>query len=107
MVTTLRMCVVGDRHVGRLERHSEREGEIDEIPIDRLRRAREFEAGAARPSRLAVDQMRIVKRVDRVAEQPGERQRDDDQAPWSTAAGLWPIGLRGDRDQQHGHHDRR
>ena len=29
---------LGDRHVGRRERHSAGEGEIDEIPIDGLRR---------------------------------------------------------------------
>ena len=37
----------GDDHVGRRERHAAGEGEIDEVPIDRVRGARELEPDAA------------------------------------------------------------
>ena len=63
MVTILRMCCFGDRHVGGRERHSAGEGEIDEVPIDGLRGPRKLQARAADVG-LHVGQMRVVQRVD-------------------------------------------
>ena len=73
------MCRFGDGHVRRREGHPAGEGEIDEVPIDRVRRSREFEADAS-DLRMHVDHMRVMKRVDRVGEQPGQGERQDDQA---------------------------
>ena len=65
---------LGDRHVGRRECHPAGEREIDEIPIDRMRQCR----GNSRPTQpasgLVVDDVRIMEGVDRVGEQPGQRQ---------------------------------
>ena len=87
------------------ERHAAGEGEIDEVPIDGL--AVRGNSSPTQPTvRLAVDQMRIVERVDQVAEQPGERERDDDQ---HLGQRLRVVADRfgADRHEQHRHDDRR
>ena len=66
-VTTRRMCSSGDCHIGGLERHPKCESEIDEVPVDGLCGSRKLETGAALV-RLAVRQMGVVQRIDRIAE---------------------------------------
>src|SRR4051812_27364380 len=56
-------ALVGDGHIGRLERHPERECEIDEVPVNRLLGVGKFETGAA-AIRIDVGKMRIMQRVD-------------------------------------------
>ena len=104
-VTIMRSAGLGDVHVRSRESHAAREREIDEVPIDRVVRAREIETDATDVG-LGVRHMRVVKRVDGVAEQPGERERGDDQ---DLGERLWGVAdrLGSDGDEQHGHDDTR
>ncbi len=90
-----------DRDVGSLKRHSKREGEVDEVPVGGFGRTRKFQGLLA----VRIAQVRIVKRVDAIAEQPGEDERADDQ---DLGQRLRPLAyrLRRDCDQEDDEDDR-
>src|SRR5215510_5198178 len=61
-------CLAGDRDIRHLERHSDHEGKIDEIPIVGLVVVGKFQALCVPP--LAVERVGIVEREDGVGERP-------------------------------------
>jgi hypothetical protein len=103
-VTNLRIPESLHRYVRGLERHSYREGEIDEVPINGIRSVRKLEPRARRRRSGAVGEMRVVECVDHVAEQPCQEQGRDDQG---LGERLRPLlhRLCSNRREQHDHHD--
>ena len=70
----------GHCHVGGLHRHSESESEIDEIGQIGRAIARKDQPAAVLAILVGhVEQMRVMKRVDRIGEGPHENQRQRDQ----------------------------
>src|SRR5882724_5358018 len=80
--------LAGDSHVGDLRRHSDDEGEVDEVPVVRLVLA----AWEGQPAAIAfiVELMRVVQREHRVDEGPRQHDgngRKDEGARLPAAAG--------------------
>ncbi|EEF23942.1 conserved hypothetical protein [Ricinus communis] len=99
-------AAAGDVHVAGLEGHAQAEREIDEVPVIGIGRFRKGHAAAVAGAfgLFRIEEVRIVQRIDHVAEGPAERQRADDQRQRPVLRAFLLHQLAGDRRQDHQAH---